>query len=791
MDTPYSHGFPEELTMPPMRISFLTAVFFLALSTGLSAQNTGGSMPDYKNPKLPVERRVADLLSRMTLEEKVAQTLCTWQNEKIIDKSGRLDPAGAEEVLRLGLGEVARINQEIGPKEGAERANAVQRIAVEKTRLGIPVIFHDEGLHGLMAKGGAFYPQAIGLAGTWDPSLAHAIFSAVADEARSRGITHLLSPVLDLARDPRWGRTEETYGEDPWLVSRFGVACITGLQGAGPGVDERHVLATMKHFAVHGQPQGGLNQNPGNISERIVRGEFLAPFRAAVSEARVLSVMPSYNEIDGVPSHASRWLLQKVLREEWGFDGLVISDYSGISQLHDTNFVARDRNAAAKKSLEAGVDVDLPNGDTFRTLVEQVRNGTVSETALDRAVSRVLKAKFLLGLFENPYADPEYAARINNSPEHRALALTAAHKTLTLLKNDRNLLPLDRTRIKRLAVIGPNAAGVHLGGYTWEPREGVSVLEGIRNKVGKNIEIRYAEGCRITENTPSWFQDEVKPADPVLNAKLIREAVKTAKSCDVILLCVGENESTCREAWARNHLGDRNTLDLPGEQNDLVKAMVETGVPVVVLLFNGRPLSINYIAEKVPAILEGWYLGQEGGTAAADVLFGDVNPGGKLPITFPRSVGHIPAYYSQKPTVGVDYLFETKDPLFPFGFGLSYTTFAYRNLRVAPEKIGPSGKATVTVEVVNTGKVAGDEVVQFYIRDLVGSVTRPVKELKGFERITLQPGEARTVSFGITPETLSFLDENMEWTVEPGEFSLMVGGNSRDVEAVKLEVVER
>jgi beta-glucosidase len=571
----------------------------------------------------------------------------------------------------------------------------------------------------------------------------------------------------------------------------MGVACITGFQGSGPAVDDHHVMATMKHFAVHGQPQGGLNQGPGNFSERVVRGEFLVPFRAAVTEAGVMSVMPSYNEVDGVPSHINRWLLQEVLREEWGFPGLVVSDYSGISQLFNTNFVARDREEAARKSLDAGVDVDLPNGDTFGTLPEQVRNGKVSEATLDRAVARVLRAKFLLGLFERPYVDPDYAARITNPPEHRALALRAAHRVITLLKNDGNLLPLDRTKIKRLAVIGPNAADVHLGGYSWEPREGVSVLEGIKSKAGKSIEIRYAEGCRITENIPSWFQDEVKPADPAVNARLIREAVKTVKSCDAVLLCIGENESTCREAWAKNHLGDRNTLDLPGQQNELVHAIVETGVPVVVLLFNGRPLSINYVAEHVPAILEGWYLGQEGGTAVADVLFGEVNPGGKLPITFPRSAGHLPVYYYQKPTVGVDYLFDTREPLFPFGWGLSYTAFRYDNLRVSPETIGPAGKATVSVDVSNTGKVTGDEVVQLYIRDLVGSVTRPVKELKGFERITLKPGEKRTVTFEITPEKLSFYTNRMEWAVEPGEFSLMVGGNSRDVQTVKLEVAER
>jgi beta-glucosidase len=601
----------------------------------------------------------------------------------------------------------------------------------------------------------------------------------------------MLTPVLDLARDPRWGRTEETYGEDPYLISRLGVACVKGFQGKGPAIDKQHVISTAKHFAVHGQPERGLNLSPGNYSERVVRGEFLAPFRAVITEGGAMSVMASYNEIDGIPSHANRKLLQNILREEWGFLGFVVSDYSGIPYLQTVSFVARDKEEAARKALEAGVDIELPDIDCYGTIVEQVKDGRISEASLDRAVARILRAKFLLGLFDDPYVEVEKAVKVTNSAEHRALALKAAHEAIVLLKNDNRLLPFDPQKIKKLAVIGPNAADVHLGGYSYEPPSGISILEGVRKKIGKSIEIKYAPGCKITEGPSLAWQDSVKLADPVENARLIKEAVRTVKGCDAALLCIGENEQICREAWAKNHLGDRNSLDLIGQQNDLLKAILETGVPTVVFLTNGRPLSINYAAEKAPAILEGWYLGQEGGTAVTDVLFGDVNPGGRLPVTFPRSVGDIPAYYYHKPNIGVNYIFESSEPLFPFGYGLSYTTFRYSNLRVSPDKIGTAGKAEVSVDITNSGTVAGDEVAQMYIRDVVSSVTRPVKELRGFERITLKPGETCTVTFELDPEKLSFINEDMKRVVEPGEFRVMVGPNSRDVQTITLEVVEK
>ena len=755
-------------------------------------------MPDYKNPRLPVERRVADLLSRMTLEEKVAQLVCLWvgrpqvapQTDFSTDR-GDFDPQKAREVMKYGIGQIARQRERKDPREAARFANALQKWLVEQTRLGIPAIFHDEILHGLMAPKGTSFPTPIAMASSWDTETVSRVFTAAALETRARGSHQVLGPNLDLAREPRWGRTEETYGEDPYLVSRMGVAVIKALQGPGPGVDGEHVIATAKHFAVHGQPEGGTNVAPGNYSERVIREYFLPSFEAAVKEAGVMSVMASYNEIDGVPSHANRWLLEKVLREEWGFGGHVSSDYYGIPQLESLHHVAADKAEAAALAINAGVDAELPDPDCYPELLRLVREGKVSEAALDRAVARNLRAKFLLGLFENPYVDPERAARVTNSREHRELAAEMARRSITLLKNESNLLPLDRSRLKSVAVIGPNAARAHLGGYADDPGRGVSVLQGITEKVGGKIKINYAEGCKITKEGGDWWADTSHLSDPAEDARLIAQAVEAARASDVSVVVVGGNEDTNKEAWADNHLGDRDSLDLVGRQDDLVRAVLETGKPTVVLLINSGPLSANYIAEHVPAILEGFYLGQETGTAVADVLFGDYNPGGHLPVSFPRSVGQLPIYYDHKPTAKRGYLFTSKEPLFPFGYGLSYTTFSYSNLKVSPEKIGPAGEAQVSVTVTNTGRRAGDEVVQLYIHDLVSSVTRPVMELKDFRRVSLQPGESKTVTFTLTPDKLWFYNLNMERTVEPGWFDIMVGTSSVKYQTAKLEVVAR
>jgi beta-glucosidase len=744
--------------------------------------------PRYKDASLPIDERVADLLARMTIEEKVGQIATGWENKvDVIDPTGTFT---AEEARKITLGEWAP-DVKLTPRNAAILRNGIQRYLREKTRLGIPAMFMSEALHGLMEYGSTSFPQALGLAATWDPALVKRVFTAAGNEAGSRGIGQVFSPVLDIARDPRWGRTEETYGEDPYLVSRMGVAAIEGLQGDSFLIDRHHTMATAKHFAVHGAPEGGANTAPGNISERIIRENFLPPFQAAVQEAHAGSVMASYNEIDGVPSHMNRWLLDKVLRQEWGFNGYIASDDFGIQMMVTTHHVATNTAEAGRLALDAGIDYDLSDGSAYRSFVDQMKQGMVPTSEVDKAVSRVLAAKFRLGLFDNPYVDPDFAERVTNSEEHRKLAVEAASKALVLLKNEKNLLPLDLSKLKNIAVIGPNAADVHLGGYSRDPGQGVSILDGIEARVGAKAHVLYAEGCKITtapQGYLGWWANGFELVDPKTQTASIQEAAAAARKSDVAILVVGENESTNREAWAEEHRGDRDSLDLLGAQNDLVKAVVETGTPTVVLLINGRPLSINYIAEKVPAILEGFYLGEEGGTAAAQVIFGDVNPGGKLPITFPHTVGALPDYYNHKPSANRSYEFSTRQPLFPFGYGLSYTTFSFDNLRVEPKQIFTGGTAKVSVDIANTGQRAGDEVPQLYVHETVADVTQPVMQLKGFERIALKPGEKRTVDFTITPEMLSILNIDMQRVVEPGVFELMVGPSSDKTSTVRLTV---
>src|SRR5436190_11467697 len=768
--------------MPNARRSFLlrclvSLVILCGATVSQEKMPATDAAAKYRNPNLAIEDRVTDLLGRMTLEEKIQQIAPSDPGRTEI-----IDPTNTytAETARATLTRWWDPDLAFTPRKSAILRNAIQRHLREKTRLGIPALFMGEALHGFMEDGSTSFPQAIGLASTWDPDLVKRVFTAAGDEAGSRGAGQVFTPVLDLARDPRWGRTEETYGEDPYLVSRMAVAAVTGLQGDDFKLNRHHVIATMKHFAVHGQPEGGTNTAPGNYSERIIRENFLVPFEAAVKEGHVGSVMASYNEIDGIPSHINHWLLNKVLRQEWGFRGFVTSDGDGLQMLVNTHHVAATKTDAARLALSAGVDYDLSDGSVYRTLLYQVKQGIVPESELDRAVARVLGTKFRLGLFENPYVDPDNAEKTTNSAEHRALALKAAQKTVVLLR-----------KLKTIAVIGPNADGLHLGGYSRGPAHGVTILDGIKGRVGDKAKVVYAEGCRFTnkhQDWHGWFDDNVELLDPKSQTDKIKEAVDVAKSADVAILVVGENESTNREAWSEQHRGDRDSLDLLGAQNDLVKAVVETGTPTIVFLINGRPLSINYIAEHAPAILEGWYLGQEGGTAAANVLFGDVNPGGKLPITFPHSVGDLPDFYNHKPSANRSYAFSTRQPLFPFGFGLSYTSFKFENLRVEPSQISAGGTARVSVDVSNTGSRDGDEVPQLYIHQKIASVTRPVMELKGFQRITLHSGEKKTVEFTVTPETLSMLDTDMQKVVEPGIFELMVGPSSDQTSTVNLAV---
>ena len=753
----------------------------------------------YWNAALPVEMRVADLLARMTLEEKIVQITTIWDNKVEIQTADtNFSPALATQVRPNGIGQIARPSDRQGPAsprvipprsidESVAYVNAVQRWSREHTRLGIPVLFHEESLHGLAALDATSFPQAIGLASSWSPDLIREVNDTIAAEVRARGVHQVLSPVVDIARDPRWGRIEETFGEDPFLVGELGVAAVEGLQGAGTGrtLPPSQVMATLKHMTGHGQPESGTNIGPAPIAERTLREMFFPPFEQVVRRTGIDAVMASYNEIDGVPSHSNRWLLTDVLRGEWGFRGAVVSDYYAIEQMAQIHHIAPDVAGAARMALAAGVDVDLPVGAAFSTLAGAVRSGDVEMAAIDAAAARMLTLKFNAGLFENPWADAA-AARLSNTGDAVALARRAAEMSLVLLKND-GVLPLAMPEGGRIAVIGPNAAVARLGGYYGIPRATVSPLEGIRALVGGRAEIIHAEGVRITEGD-DWWQDQVTLSDPAENRARIAEAVEAARGADTILLFIGDTEQTSREGWADAHLGDRSSLDLVGEQLELFTALQALGKPIVAVLVNGRPPSYPAIAEGANAILETWYAGEQQGHAIADALFGRVNPGGRLPVTVARDAGQLPVFYNHKPSARRGYLFSDVTPLYPFGYGLSYTTFTQSAPQLSSASIRPGEGVTVRVSVSNTGARAGDEVVQVYLRDEVSTVTRPVMELAGFSRVTLQPGETRQVDIAIRPDSFAMWNREMQRVTEPGTFTIMSGPNSRDVQSVALEV---
>jgi beta-glucosidase len=765
------------------------------------AKEAAAASPLYKDATASVDARVNDLLAKMTLEEKIAQIMTVWDAKaEVFDAKGEFDAVKMSAKFPNGIGQFARPSDANGPASprkvkgrdvrGTVRlVNALQKHAVTKTRLGIPILMHEEGLHGYAALDATSFPQAIALASSWDLDLLREINVVIGREIRARGVSLALSPVVDVARDPRWGRIEETFGEDPYLAGEMGVAAVEGLQGTGkvttlaPG----KVFATLKHLTGHGQPESGTNVGPANISERALREYFFPPFEQVVKRTGIQAVMASYNEIDGVPSHASKWLLGDVLRGEWGFTGAVVSDYYAIDELAGRHSIAKDKTDAAILALAAGVDSDLPTGAAYSTLLNSVREGKVSETAINQAVARMLAMKFRAGLFENPYADAEAAVKITNNAEAKALALKAAQRSITLLKND-GILPLSLpVKAPTIAVIGPSAAVARLGGYYGQPPITVSILDGIKAKVGKRANIVFAQGVKITEDD-DWWADEVKLADPATNRKLIAEAVVAAANVDQIILTLGDTEQTSREGWAESHLGDRSSLDLVGEQQELFDALKATGKPITVVLINGRPASIGKIAGEANAIVEGWYLGEQGGNAIADVLFGDVNPGGKLPVTFPRNVGQLPVFYNHKPTARRGYLFDDKAPLYPFGFGLSYSTFDVGAPTLSSGSIAANGSVTVTVPVKNTSSRAGDETVQIYVRDKVSSVTRSVKDLKAFKRVTLAAGESKNVTFTLTSDAFQMWNDKMVRVVEPGEFEIMAGPDSANLKTVTLTV---
>ena len=757
----------------------------------------------YWDASLPVEQRVADLMSRMTVEEKLAQMISTWTSKaELQDSADFFDPVKASTLYPYGIGFFTRPSDPTGGgsprviplrsiEESVRYSNALQKWAREKTRLGIPVLTHEEALHGLAAQDATSFPQAIGLASTWDSDLVREVNDHAASEARARGVFQVLSPVVDVARDPRWGRIEETFGEDPFLVGEMGVAAVEGLQGVGkdPRLGDGQVLAALKHMTGHGQPESGTNIGPAQISERTLREMFFPPFKEVVDRTAIAAVMASYNEIDGIPSHSNRWLLDDVLRGEWGYRGAVVSDYFAIEEMASRHRIAEGVPEAAKLALDAGVDVDFPDGVAYRNLGDLLDQGRITQQQVDRAVERILTMKFNAGLFEDPFISDMAPALASNTEQGIALARRAAEKSLILLKND-GVLPLavpgDGPR-PTIAVIGPNADVARLGGYYGIPRDTVTPLEGIRELVGDSAEIVHAPGVRITVND-DWWEDEVELADPEENRRLIAQAVEAARDADTILLFVGDTEQTSREGWADAHLGDRTGLDLVGEQNELFEALRALGKPIVAVLINGRPPSYPALAEGADAILETWYAGDQQGHAIADALFGRVNPGGKLPVTVARDVGQVPNFYNYKPSARRGYLFSDVTPLYPFGFGLSYTDFAFGAPQLSSSTISPGQGVTVRVPVRNTGAAAGDEVVQVYLHDDVSTVTRPVKELAGFRRITLAPGEERLVDIPIRADAFALWNRDMKRVVEPGSFTIMVGPSSEELQETKLTV---
>jgi beta-glucosidase len=745
----------------------------------------------YRDANATIDERVADLLGRMTLEERLAQLGSHWSYEILSHEA--FDETKAGERLGLGIGQITRVAGATNLRQRgvAELANEIQRFLVERTRLGIPAIIHEECLHGLLARESVCFPQAIGQAATWDPDLVRAMAERLGRELRAAGAHQALAPILDITRDPRWGRVEETYGEDTYLVAELGAAYVRGLQN--PGGTNRGVIATGKHMVGHGLPEGGLNHAPAHIGSRELADSFLFPFEAAVRDAGLSSIMHAYDEVDGVPCVASRFLLTEVLRDRWGFDGTVVSDYLGVEEIISAHGMTHDRPTAAALALEAGVDVELPTFNFFSSpLAEAVSSGRVSETTVDAAVARVLRAKFELGLFENPYVDPEEAAL--PFADDRAFAREMARRSMVLLSNS-GVLPLDPD-LRSVAVIGPNADSVRnllgdythaahigalleMGGFGSKLPEGLTVenelagratiLDAIRDRLDNSTEVRFAPGCGIKDG-----DDEG-----------IRAAVDAASGADVAIVVVGEKsglteDCTCGEAR------DRMDIGLPGRQGELVAAVVQTGTPVVLVLVAGRPLAIESEAGSVAAVIHAWVPGEEGPEALADVLFGVTNPGGKLPITVPRQVGQIPIYYGHKPSGGRSnwkgpYVDGSNEPLWAFGFGLSYTHFEVRDLRLDRRSVAMQGEFEASVEVANVGDRAGDEVVQLYIRDEEASVTRPVKELRGFKRVRLAAGEVRRVRFGLAVEQLAFTGVDGRLVIEPGLVTLMAGTSSDDL----------
>ena len=740
----------------------------------------------YQDPALPITRRIDDLISRMTLSEKIGQLnmpcgyfteLGNTAEEKMVE-SKKFTEGTFMKGIGPGGGFFTLANHALlqGPEQQANYFNELQKIAIEKTRLKIPLLQTEEGTHGLMCSGGTIFPEGPALGSTWNLDLLKDIYEAAAQEARAVGIHQLFTLVIEPNRDPRLGRNQEGYSEDPYLCAQIAKTIVRAVQGYDISQNDK-VVAGLCHFPGQGQPVSGLERGAMEISERTLREVFLPPWEAGIKEAGALGVMATYPTIDGVPIHSSSQVLTEMLRGELEFEGLVLSEGNGVNTLIYTGLAENEKQAAAL-AANAGMDVSISFGQGyFNEMIENVEEGQVSMETIDRSVRRVLEMKFRLGLFENPFVDPQLATEISHSPDHQKLALQAALEGIVLLKNENDVLPLSKT-IKSIAVIGPNADDEknQLGDYTSIVvlQDIVTVLDGIKNTMPSTTKINYVKGCNVTG-------DELDE---------IGAAVKAAKKSEVAIVVLGENEWQKPNGQGTDGEGyDAATLELTGKQKELIQKIYATGTPTVVVLINGRPLATRWILENVPAIVEAWIPGEKGGTAIADVLFGDYNPSGKLTVTIPGHVGQLPVYYNYKPSKkywleegwGNSYTDISYKPLHEFGFGLSYSEFEYSNILISPGSTGPYGKFTVSADVKNTSKRAGSEVLQLYIRDKVSTVVRPVKELKGFTKIHLNPGESKTVHFTLGFKELKMLDRNLNWVVEPGEFNVMIGSSSEDI----------
>ena len=764
----------------------------------LCAQDKIPADAAYKNPNLPIEERVDDLLTRMTPEEKVGQlsTLLGWpmytKTENGVEASEALKTAVTNQkigalwgTLRADPWTQKTLQTGLNPVLAAEATNAIQKIAVEESRLGIPLFLAEEAMHGHMAIGTTEFPAAIAQASTFNPQLIEKMGSAIATELRAQGAHIGYGPILDLAREPRWSRVEETFGEDPYLISEMGLGLIKGFQGDGINNPEQ-VISTLKHFAAYGVSEGGHNGGAVHIGERELMQDYMYPFKKAI-DAGALSVMTAYSSVDGIPSTANKKLLTGLLREQWGFTGFVVSDLGSIEGIKNDHHAASSLEEAAAIAMNAGVDVDLGGNGFDDALLKAFQDGDVSEERLDEAVAHVLRLKFKMGLFENPYVNEKLPAKVVRNAQHIALAKEVALEGITLLKNQGNLLPLSKN-LKKIAVIGPNADTMYnqLGDYTapQDPEYIITPLEGIRAK-WPNAQISYVKGTAIRDTTQTDIPAAVKAAQDaevaivVLGGSSARD-FKT-EYLETGAATVSSKDDNILSDMESGEGYDRASLDLMGKQLELLQAVEATGTPTILVLITGRPLLINWPAKHIPAILDAWYPGSQGGHALADVLIGEYNPAGRLPISIPRSVGQTPVYYNHWWPKRRDYVEESASALYAFGHGLSYTTFDYSDLKISQSGTGTDKLIEVSVTVKNTGAQAGDEVVQLYLRDVVSSVVTPVKQLRGFERIHLAKGESKTLTFTLTPEELALYNADMEQVTEAGEFEVQIGASSRDI----------